>query len=102
MVEKKMLLMLVLAQLMNETLDEIKETEYDRGHFKKLLNQIEFHIAKNFNKKIDKIFSGHESQMNELMRNIEEAVSCMSTLKIEELAYFGEAVKKYKRQLENE
>ena len=99
MTEKKMLLMMVLSQLMLETLDDIKGTEYDKGKFKTILKQLELYISKNFNKKLDKLFSGNSDDMLEIMKAIEVAVEELASFELEDVVYIGNALKDYKNKI---
>lgn len=101
MTEKKMLFMLVLAQLMLETMDEIKETEYDKGKLKCLLKQLETNISRNFHKKLNDLFKANEKEMFEIMRSVELTVEELASFELEDVAYFGKALKQYKKQLQH-
>lgn len=99
MTDKKVLFMQVLAQLMLETIDEVKGTEYDKEKLKVILKQLEFNISKNFNNNLDKLFNGNESEMIEIMRSIEVTVEELASFELEDIAYFGTALRQYKQQI---
>jgi len=84
---------LTAAQVLNETLDDLKETSFYKSKLKTAGNQFSIQLTNTCNKHIDDIWGVDERSARQLMDGIMEISKAIAKMKPSQLAVFGDLLK---------
>ena len=87
---------LLSAQIINECMDELKETDAYKGKLKVASKQFSIQIAQSFIKKIDDLFDAGDMTSMAIQEGIEECAKMIATLSPDKIAEIKEIIKDLK------
>lgn len=71
---------MVAAQVLHETLDELRDTPYHKQKLKQITNQFQTEITRSCDKTINAMYTADEDAMNNLQEGIHEIAQKIATL----------------------
>jgi hypothetical protein len=92
-VQNSVVKLMVLSQLVNETIDEVKGTQYYVREVKQAVNRLEDSIKKNYESTIDMLYATDDMAMIGLGRIGERIIDPLVDKDIYTLAHLAEAMK---------
>ena len=92
-----MVVSLTAAQVLHETLDELRYTSYYRHELKQACNKFERELTKTCNHHIDALYE-NEEHARAVHNGIEQIAKAIATMKPSEIALFGDLLKTRKIQ----
>lgn len=100
--EREVLKLIALAQMMLETIDELKGTPLYKFQVKQQLNRTEAILLSSFGQSVNHMYKSEPKFANELMENIEHTVDMLSSLNIDEISILGHAINELKKNKEDD
>ena len=84
---------MISAQVLHETLDELRDTPYYKQKLKYVTNHFQVEITKTCNTTIDNMYKADEATMNILQEGIHEIAAKLATLDPDRMSELRECIK---------